>query len=72
MTSVFPGMSRGVMVSFWPVSSTMGLWSDQLAGTDLRSLQVGQNTDGLTLLIGNLAHHLDQLELLGLRAVRKV
>jgi hypothetical protein len=44
----------------------------QLSGSDLRSLEVGENADGLALLMGDLTNHLDQFRLLFVGAVREI
>ena len=49
-----------------------GLVVDELAGADLRSLEVGKNADRLALFAADLADHLDQLGLLRMRAVGEV
>ena len=49
-----------------------GLVVLQLAGADLRALQVGEDADGLAFFAGDVAHHLDQLGLLRMGAVREV
>ena len=44
----------------------------QLAGADLRPLQIGENADRLALLGRNRPDHLDQLRFLRVRAMREV